>query len=146
MITLGKSIRHKWVKYNCLCCSSRPLRMFILQIVIQATLVTSTMHNSILLLTSIQTTGPDFIPYMFFAFQQCIPRFFVNSIKRVIRHKFSAHFSTLNSYQFTIKNKGRRVHVSFIFFLVFLSSPKTANINNYAKQKEQRKSHLIVSV
>ena len=65
---------------------------------IQATLVTSTMHSSILLLTSSQTTGPDFIPYMFFAFQLCLPRFFVNSIKRVIRHKFSTPVINFSSF------------------------------------------------
>ena len=51
----------------------------------------------ILGLTSIQKTGPDIIPYIFFEFQICIARFFVNSIKRVIRHTFSAP-----SYEFQL--------------------------------------------
>ena len=66
---------------------------------IQATLVISTMHSSTLSLTSTLKTGPDFIPYMFFGFQQRITRTTSYSLLWVIRHKFLVPVMNFRSFR-----------------------------------------------
>ena len=96
--------------------------------IIQVTLVTSTMHSSTLPLTSTQTPSPNIFPYMFIAFHQRIIRTTVSSSKRVIRHQFLVpifvHFSTLNSYHFPSKMYGgKSIGASGTSFFVYFFSP-----------------------
>ena len=87
---------------------------------------------------------------MFFAFQQCIPRFFVNSIKT---GNSTQIFGPSHEFQFIFRRLTRirlqsKIKVDGYMYLSYFSSSfyhlqKQQNINNYAKQKEQIKSYLI---
>ena len=60
------------------------------QMILQATLVNSTMHNSILSHTSKWQSGPNFFPYIFIAIRLCLTRITANVKLLITRYEFSA--------------------------------------------------------
>ena len=124
---------------------------WLLSIWLQATLVNSTMLNSILSLTSKWQPGPNFFSYIFIAIRLCLTRITANVKLLITRYEFSAPTCAFSCIFHCLT----RIDFWWFFFslmvryignIVCLNSFQTIKVNRFVGRKvEQKKTSIFLS-